>query len=130
MIGRIITLVPEDDVNSIADRVEWANADRIALVVPSAQSLNGELDLARLRRLGQQHGTEIALIATSLPQRLAAREVGLVAFSSVEDALRSFWIPNEAVEPIVRLQAPRRFVPTHWRASSPNPIFLLRAFSG
>ena len=121
MIGRIITLVPEDDVNSIADRVEWANADRIALVVPSAQSLNGELDLARLRRLGQQHGTEIALIATSLPQRLAAREVGLVAFSSVEDALRSYWIPNEAVEPIVRLQAPRRFAPNTLARFFPKP---------
>ena len=35
MIGRIITLAPEDDVTSIADRVEWANADRIALVAPS-----------------------------------------------------------------------------------------------
>jgi hypothetical protein len=109
MIGRIITLAPEDDVNSIADRVEWANADRIALVTPS--NLTRELDFARLRRLGQQHGTEIAIIAPTHSQRLAAREVGLVAFRSVEDALRSYWIPNDEVEPIVRLQAPRRFAP-------------------
>jgi Baseplate J-like protein len=109
MIGRIITLAPEDDVNSIADRVEWANADRIALV--ASAGLTRELDFARLRRLGQQRGAEIALIAPSLPQRLAAREVGLVAFASVEDATRSYWIPNADVEPIARLQAPRRFAP-------------------
>ena len=64
-----------------------------------------------MRRLGQQRGTEIALISASLPQRLAAREVGLVAFSSVDDAMRSYWIPSADVEPIVRLQAPRRFAP-------------------
>jgi hypothetical protein len=109
MIGRIITLAPQDDVNSIADRVEWANADRIALIAPA--NLTRELDFARLRRLGQQRGTAIAIIAANHLQRLAAREVGLVAFGSVEDALRNYWIPSDDVEPIVRLQAPRRFAP-------------------
>ena len=109
MIGRIITLAPEDDVNSIAERVEWANADRVALVTPA--SFNRELDFARLRRVGQQHGTEIAIIAPNHVQRLAAREVGLVAFSSIQDAMRSYWIPSDDVEPIVRLHAPRRFAP-------------------
>jgi len=54
MIGRIIQLDPEDDVSSIADRIEWAcsqaQADRVALVVPP--NLERELDFARLYRLG------------------------------------------------------------------------------
>ena len=117
MIGRIIYLDPEDDVSSIADRIEWtrtetraeSRADRVALVMPP--TLQRELDFARLHRLGQQFGVEIAIVSPHIRQRLTARETGLVAFRQVEDAVRQAWIPSDEVEPIARLAPPRRFVP-------------------
>ena len=113
MIGRIIQLDAEDDVSSIADRIEWAcsqgRADRVALVVPA--NLERELDYARLQRLGQQFGVEIAIISPKLRQRLTARETGLVAFSNIDDVAHRKWMPSDEVEPVARLVPPRRFVP-------------------
>jgi hypothetical protein len=111
MIGRIITLDVADDIASISDRIEWANADRIALVTQANSNVSHELDLARLRRVAQQHGTEIAIITPKARQRLTAQEVGLVAFHSVDEAVRNYWIPSPDVEPIARLVPPRRFKP-------------------
>lgn len=113
MIGRIIQLDPEDDVSSIADRIEWAcsqaQADRVALVVPP--NLERELDFARLYRLGLEYGVEIAIITPQLRKRLTARETGLVAFRTTADAVNHAWIPTDDVEPVARLVPPRRFAP-------------------
>ena len=109
MIGRIITLTPEDDVTSIKDRLEWANADRVLLVTSS--TLRRELDLARLQRLQQQTGTQIGIVSSSQQLRHMAKEIGLVAFSSIEQAQRSLWIASSDIEPIARLEPARRFVP-------------------
>lgn len=110
MIGRIVTLDPADDAPGACDRIEWANADRVALVMPTGMRWR-ELDFAHVRRAARDCGVEVAVVHPDREQRMAAREVGLVAFASVNDAINRQWLPDERIEPIRRLAPPRRFAP-------------------
>jgi hypothetical protein len=114
MQGTVIELSADDDVAGVSERIEWANAQRIALVMPARNAWR-ELDYERLKRLGKQHGCEIAVISKQLEDRLAAREIGLAAFNTVEQAQRQRWLLNPDVEAVRRLQAPRRFKPDSLR---------------
>ena len=111
MIGRIITLAPEDDVAGIKDHIEWANADRVLLV--GSDIFRREINLARLQRLQQQTGTQIAVVSPSIQVRYMAKTVGLAAFRTVAEAQHKKWLTkiSSDVEPIVRLEPPRRFAP-------------------
>jgi hypothetical protein len=126
MSGRIIELTPDDDVAGVSDRLEWANAQRVALVMPAGMTWR-ELDLERLKRAAKARGVDLALISADLKQRLAAREVGLLAFNTLEQATRQRWLINPNVAPIVRLDAPRRFKPSSLRTffNKRNPLRLL-----
>lgn len=126
MIARIITLDPADDASSAHDRIEWANADRIALVMPNGMRWR-ELDFAHLRRTARQYGAAIALISSDFKQRTAARETGLVAFANLHDAVNKRWLPGEEVEPIRRLTPPRRFSPNSLRRFFPRRNWFLLA---
>jgi hypothetical protein len=123
MTGRIIELDPADDVAGAADRLEWSNAARVAFVMPRGIVWR-ELDLERLRRAGKARGVELAVISHDLKLRLAAREVGLAAFNTVDQATRQRWLPNRDVEPIRRLEPPRHFKPSSLKRffSKRNPL--------
>lgn len=110
MSGRILTLDPHDDAASVADRLQWADARYVLLIFP-AEAQWRELDYVRLRHAAQSLGVELALVHPERAQRLAAREAGLVAFASVEQATSARWLPPEHVEPLRRQRPPRRFVP-------------------
>ncbi len=114
MIGRIIELAPEDDVAGAQDRLEWAAAQRVAFVLPDGARWR-ELDLERIKRAGHRLGTEIAVISRDLKQRLAAREVGLQAFNTIDQATRQRWLPNQDVEAVRRIEPPRHFKPNSLR---------------
>ena len=130
MIGRIIHLSPEDDAASIRDRLEWANADRIVLVVDGSagdrklKPVQTELDAMLVKRAADQLGAEAAIVSPSLRQRMLARQVGLIAFSRVDDAVRKNWLPPEDVQPIERQTPPRRFQPRSLRRFFPRRNWL------
>lgn len=111
MNGRIIELDPSDDVAGAADRLEWSQAYRVAFVIPPDAKWR-ELDLERLKRAGKSRGVELAIISNDLKLRLAAREVGMAAFNTVDQATRQRWLPNPDLAPLQRLEAPRHFKPS------------------
>jgi len=119
MIGRIITLDPADDVAGACDRIEWAHAHRVALVMPEGMCWH-ELDFARLRRAARARGVEVAIVNCDPEQRMIAREVGLFAFAHVGDATNRQWLPDGEVEPIRRLTPARRFAPNSLRRFFPR----------
>ncbi len=129
MLGKIVTLDPADDAVGALDRVEWANAERIALVMPASLQWR-ELDFAQVQRASRQRNVEIAIIHQGFKQRQAAREVGLTAFASVNDAMRKRWLVSEDVEPISRLTPPRRFAPNSLRRFFPKRNWVAIAASG
>lgn len=119
MLGKIVSLEPADDAAGALDRIEWANADRVALVMPTSLRWR-ELDFAMVQRAGRQRNVEIAIIHPSFKQRQIAREVGLTAFAHVNDVAQKRWLVNEDVEPIRRLNPPRRFAPNTLRRFFPR----------
>lgn len=129
MIGRIVYVSPDDDAVGIRERIAWANADRVVLVMAGEDNPRGlclrEIDYALIKRAGDQLGTEIAVAHPVAEQRQMARQVGLVAFARLEDALRKAWIPSEEVEPIARRVPPRRFAPDSLRRFFPKRNWLM-----
>src|SRR5690349_7849132 len=127
MIGKIITLAPEDDVAGARDRIDWAQTDRVVLVVPRASQAYSwrEVDFALLRRASEQYGCEVAIVSPYWKQRRVAHDVGLVTFRNVEQAVRQHWLANEDVDPIQRMTPPRRFTLHTLRRFFPRRNWLL-----
>lgn len=120
MIARIIHLSENDDAASVADSLEWANANRVALVVPPDTQLRTELDFARIARLAKNSGCETAIVSESRAVRTLANEVGFANFASMDDAATREWIGSDDVEPLTRKTAPRRFQPNSLRRFFPS----------
>ncbi len=89
---RVYYLKPSDDVVSVTDRLAWAKAPRVALVIsPEAPVLTAELDLLRLQRTAAQLDVQVALVTMHPEQRSIARKLGIPFYLSLDRALRSRW---------------------------------------
>ena len=82
---QIIYLEPDEDVLSIRDRIETAEAKRVLLVVPPySDVLTRRVDLQVIQRRSAQAGIEVALVTDDGEIRSQAREVGLPVFDSID----------------------------------------------
>ena len=116
MIGKIIYLTPDDDPAGASDRIEWANADRVALVLPPRPIHPWrEIDFSHLFHAAQRLGCQVAVVSAHLVERQLAHDIGFITFRSVEQAVARRWVPNDDVEPIERQTPPRRFRPNSLR---------------
>jgi hypothetical protein len=122
MIGKIVTLAPNDDISSVRDRIEWARADRVVLVLALEKGARAwrEIDFELIRRAETQFGCQIAIISSSLSQRQLAQSAGMITFRSIAQAVGRKWITNDNVEPIERTTPPRRFLPSTLRRFFPR----------
>jgi hypothetical protein len=88
-----IQLDADDDVAIVRDRLEWAAADTILLVVPFRnRALRNLVNLKLLARHAHNSGRRIALITTNPRVVDLSREAGLTTFSSLERAEDSAWL--------------------------------------
>lgn len=96
---QIIYLEADDDIPVIRDRLEWAQADRVLLVVPPKNHvLRSLVNLKLLRRHARNHSLKVALVTTDPRIIELSREANLVTFNSVEGAQRSRWISGDGAE--------------------------------
>jgi hypothetical protein len=90
MDSRVIYLDQEDDIVSIADRLEWVVEPRAVLVLPpDGNVLVEHLDLVRLRRHVEDVRLEVGLVTLDGRVRAKARALGIPVFSTVEASQRS-----------------------------------------
>jgi len=83
-LEQIIYLDPTEDIISIRDRVEMAEAKRVLLVVPPyAEVLKRRVDLQVIQRCAAHRSIEVALVTEDGAIRTQAREVGLPVFGSI-----------------------------------------------
>ena len=102
---QIIYLEPADDILSIRDRVDMAEARRVLLVVPSySDVLTRRVDLQLVQRRAALAGIELALVTDNGLVRSHAREVGLSVFDSVgAGQRRKRWrAPQDEEEPLTQ----------------------------
>ena len=111
MIGKIVALAPEDDIAGIRDRIEWAQADRVALVLSHAKGARNlrEIEFDLIRRIGNELGSEIAIVSSQFSQRQLASNAGLLTFRNIGQAVTRKWIANENVDHVARITARRHF---------------------
>jgi hypothetical protein len=126
MIGKVIHLTLDDDAASARDRIEWAQADRVALVLPRERQarIMREVEFDLLRRAGQQLGCQVAIVSPHGTQRRMAHAAGLITFRSVEQAIKQRWLNNDEVESIQRQTPPHRFQPNSLRRFFPRHNWL------
>ena len=91
---QIINLEDDDDIPIIRDRLEWATAEHVLLVVPFRnRTLHDLVNLKLVLRLAQNAGRKLALVSNDPRLIEVAREVRDVqVFSSVKRAQRSRWL--------------------------------------
>lgn len=87
---QIIYLDATDDLPMIRDRLEWAQARRVLLVLPKRyEPLRSPVGLRLLLRHAAATGVEIALVTRDRITIELARERGIAVFSSVERGQRA-----------------------------------------
>jgi hypothetical protein len=96
---QIIYLEADDDIPIIRDRLEWAQADRILLVVHDKNHvLRSLVNLKLLSRHARNYSLKLALVTQDPRIIELSREANLVTFSSVERAQHSHWISADGIE--------------------------------
>ncbi|MCB8983300.1 MAG: baseplate J/gp47 family protein [Ardenticatenaceae bacterium] len=92
---KAILLDETDDITSICDRLDWAGADRVVLVLPEDGGVLREgLDLVRLRRHADRRRLDVGLVTAVPDITRQAKALGLPVFVSVEAAehgRRGWW---------------------------------------
>lgn len=87
---QIIHLDNSDDITSICDRLAWAEAQQLLLVLPADGGVLREgLDLVRLRRFADRQRLEVGLVTPDVPITRQAQALGLPVFPSVQMAQTS-----------------------------------------
>lgn len=86
---QIFELHEHEDVYSIRDRINFAQSERVLLVIPPYSGvLKKRVDLKLIRRFADMRQIEIALVTRDLDQRAMAGELDIPAFLSVEAGQR------------------------------------------
>jgi hypothetical protein len=98
---QIIYLEADDDIPAIRDRLEWAQADRVLLVVPSRNhALRSLVNLKLLARHARNQSAKVAVVTGDPHIIELSGEAHLATFGSVERAQRSRWFAGQEVEKV------------------------------
>ncbi len=106
---QIIYLEQDDDIPVIRDRLEWAQAQRVLLVVPPKNhELRSLVNLKLLGRHARNESLKLALVTRDPKIIELSREADLVTFGSVEAAQRSRWLSDDGAEAEILTQTYQR----------------------
>ncbi len=94
---QIIYLEADDDIPIIRDKLEWAQADRVLLVIPGQHRvLRSLVNLKLLSRHARNQSIKLALVTNDPRVVELSYEADLTTFGSVERAQRSHWLSEDA----------------------------------
>lgn len=97
---QIIYLETDDNIPEIKDRLEWAQADRVLLVLPPKNhALRSLVNLKLLARHARNFSISVAVVTNDPKVIELSHEAKLVTFRSVERAQRSHWLSGKEMAP-------------------------------
>ena len=92
---KVISLTPDDDINSICDLLDWSDDKRVVFVLPEEETaVLSSISLVRLRRYADNKRVEVGLVTADRRLARQARGLGLPTFTTVEEAetsRRGWW---------------------------------------
>ncbi|MCX8024133.1 MAG: baseplate J/gp47 family protein [Thermanaerothrix sp.] len=98
MKTHVIRVEPFDDVLSVGDKMTWAQAQRIILVLPFRRAPRfSRLDWVRLERRARALGAQLAVVSRRSEIVPLCLEAGIPVFSSIEAARKERWRRSNAV---------------------------------
>ncbi len=105
---QIIYLEVDDDITTIRNRLEWAQAPRVLLVIPpGCPALRRPLDFKLLRRQVNALGIEVALVSKDPVVQDLAYEHKFSVFSTTKRGQRARWRKADEDEVTPRPPRPR-----------------------
>ena len=92
MKTQVIYLEPQDDLQTIQDKINWGKSERILLVYPSsAPPLRRKLDLVQLERFSRKKGSQFAVVTDRQQIANFASELGISVFPNRRVAQLADW---------------------------------------
>ena len=92
MVEQVITLEPEDDLNSIRDRLEWIQAGRVLLVFPPGEEpVSDQLGLRLIQRQAGRQQLELGIVCSDPALLAEARSLGIPVFPTLEIGQSRTW---------------------------------------
>ena len=80
-----IQLYPDDDINSMRDRLDWAKSERVVFILPEGEKLlTQETDLALLARHADGLRIHLGLITQDPATRQKAMALGFPTFLTLD----------------------------------------------
>src|ERR687887_481318 len=85
---QIIPIQPDDEIATIRDRIIWADAPRVILVVPHRnKALRDKMNLKLVQRTAVDQAIQVALVAHHRDTVRLAKEIGLPVFLTTKAIL-------------------------------------------
>jgi hypothetical protein len=92
MKTQVIYLEPQDDLQTIQDKINWGKSERVLVVYPtSSPPLRRKIDLVRLERFSRKKGSQFAVVTNRDDIRNFARELGISVFPNRRVAQLADW---------------------------------------
>jgi hypothetical protein len=88
----VIPLERNDDIDAVEEAFRWSRAPRVAFTFPLSHAKFGSLaDFILMRRLAEQHGKQVAIVAKNWQLKTNAEASGIPVFPSSYQAQRQAW---------------------------------------
>jgi hypothetical protein len=92
MKTQVIYLEPQDDLQTIQDKINWGKSERILVVYPtSSPPLRRKIDLVQLERFSRNKGAQFAVVTNRDEIGNFARELGISVFPNRRVAQLADW---------------------------------------
>ena len=92
MKTQVIYLEPQDELQTIQDKINWGKSERILLVYPTASPpLRRKIDLVRLERFSRKKGSQFAVVTNRQEISTFAKELGISVFPNRRVAQLADW---------------------------------------
>jgi len=118
----VIRVESHDDVLSVCDRMNWAQAQRIVLVLKRRSPRFTDLELTRLARYAQSLGAQLALISRDREIKRRCQAVGIAVFETLAMAQRGRWRQRRPKRHASELVSRKKQDSAQFRRDSNRPL--------
>ncbi len=105
----VIPLERNDDIDAVEEAFRWSQVPRVAFTFPISHAKFGSLaDFILMRRLAEQYGKQVAIVAKNWRLKTNAEASGIPVFPSSYQAQRQAWHAPANPKPAIKNPAEKK----------------------